>query len=84
MLKAIAAHFVMGRAEALAYQVEERNMITDLVKALWKYAPEALDPQFRDTFLSASDDASALRVIVDQVASLTDTSAVALHTRLVG
>lgn len=84
LLKAIAAHFVMGRAEALAYQVEERNMITDLVKALWKYAPDALDPQFRDTFLSASDDASALRVIVDQVASLTDTSAVALHTRLVG
>lgn len=59
-------------------------MITDLVKALWKYAPDVLDPQFRDTFLSASDDASALRVIVDQVASLTDTSAVALHTRLVG
>ena len=84
LLKAIAAHFVMGRAEALAYQVEERNMVTDLVEALWKHAPGALDPHFRDVFLTAPDDAAALRVIVDQVASLTDTSAVALHARLVG
>lgn len=84
LLKAIAAHFVMGRAEALAHQAEERAMITELVEALWKHAPGALDPQFREVFVSAPDDAGALRVIVDQVASLTDTSAVALHHRLVG
>ncbi|MFD6446777.1 hypothetical protein ACFWEJ_16850, partial [Promicromonospora sp. NPDC060204] len=31
----------------------------------------------------ASDDAARLRVVVDQVASLTDLSAIALHRRLV-
>ncbi|MDQ6740782.1 MAG: hypothetical protein M3021_10595, partial [Actinomycetota bacterium] len=32
----------------------------------------------------ASDDGARLRVVVDQVASLTDVSALALHERLVG
>ena len=83
LLKAVAAHFVMAREEALAYQARERLIITELVDALWKKAPGALDPQFRDAFTAASDDAGALRAVIDQVASLTDTSAVALHTRLV-
>ncbi|MDT0327368.1 deoxyguanosinetriphosphate triphosphohydrolase [Nocardiopsis lambiniae] len=82
LLKSVAAHFVMGREEALAYQARERLLITELVGALWKNAPEALDPQFRDAFTTASDDATALRAVIDQVASLTDTSAIALHDRL--
>ncbi|MBB6121556.1 deoxyguanosinetriphosphate triphosphohydrolase [Nocardiopsis algeriensis] len=83
LLKAVAAHFVMSREEALAYQAEERRTVTELVDALWREAPGALDPQFRGPFLEAADDAAALRVVVDQVASLTDTSATALHARLV-
>ncbi|GAA0974085.1 deoxyguanosinetriphosphate triphosphohydrolase [Nocardiopsis tropica] len=84
LLKAVAAHFVMSRVEAIAYQAEERRLITELVGALWKSAPDGLDPQFRAAFTEASGDAAALRVVVDQVASLTDTSATALHARLVG
>ncbi|QUX21385.1 MULTISPECIES: deoxyguanosinetriphosphate triphosphohydrolase [Nocardiopsis] len=82
LLKAVAAHFVMAREEALAYQARERLLITELVDALWKNAPQALDPQFRDAFTHAPDDAAALRAVIDQVASLTDTSAIALHERL--
>ncbi|WP_116245028.1 deoxyguanosinetriphosphate triphosphohydrolase [Nocardiopsis sp. FIRDI 009] len=84
LLKAVAAHFVMSREEALAYQAEERRTITELVAALRESAPEGLDPQFRAAYETAPDDAAALRVVVDQVASLTDTSATALHARLVG
>jgi dGTPase len=84
LLKAVAAHFVMSRAEALAYQVQERRTVTELVAALWKSAPAELDPQFHAAFAAAEDDAAALRVVVDQVASLTDTSATALHSRLLG
>ncbi|MEV2275042.1 deoxyguanosinetriphosphate triphosphohydrolase [Nocardiopsis sp. NPDC049922] len=83
LLKAVAAHFVMSREEALAYQAEERQTITELVAAL-RDAPGELDPQFRAAHEAAADDAAALRVVVDQVASLTDTSATALHNRLVG
>ncbi|OOC53036.1 MULTISPECIES: deoxyguanosinetriphosphate triphosphohydrolase [Nocardiopsis] len=84
LLKAVSAHFVLSREEALVYQAEERRLISELVEALWKNAPEGLDPQFRASFAEAGDDAAALRVVVDQVASLTDTSATSLHARLVG
>ncbi|GAB2491701.1 deoxyguanosinetriphosphate triphosphohydrolase [Nocardiopsis aegyptia] len=84
LLKAVAAHFVMSREEALAYQVEERRTVTELVEALWKGAPGELDPQFAEAFTAAEDDAAALRAVVDQVASLSDTSATALHSRLLG
>jgi dGTPase len=83
LLKAVAAHFVMSREEARIYQAEERRTITELVGALRLGAPGALDPQFRASFENAPNDAAALRVIVDQVASLTDTSATALHAQLV-
>ncbi|WP_285730922.1 deoxyguanosinetriphosphate triphosphohydrolase [Nocardiopsis sp. ATB16-24] len=84
LLKAVAAHFVLSREEALAYQAQERRLITELVEALWKSAPEGLDPQFRAAFAEAGDETAALRVVIDQVASLTDTSATALHARMVG
>ena len=49
-------------------------------------APEAQTPEAEaseaDVFDAAPDDAARLRVVADQVASLTDASAVALHARL--
>jgi len=45
--------------------------------------PESLEPWLRPAWSAAADDAARLRVVVDQVASLTDTSAAAWHRRLV-
>ena len=42
----------------------------------------ALDPDLRADFEAADDDAARLRVVVDQVASLTDISAPAWAGRL--
>jgi dGTPase len=41
-----------------------------------------LDPDLLEDWKSAESDAAALRVVVDQVASLTDASALAWHVRL--
>ncbi|GAB3480998.1 deoxyguanosinetriphosphate triphosphohydrolase [Nocardiopsis coralliicola] len=82
-LKAVAAHYVMGRDEAVAYQARERTLVAELVAAVRDGAPRTLEPPFRAAFAAAADDAAALRVAVDQVASLTDTSARAWHDRLV-
>jgi dGTPase len=82
LLKGVTAFYVMGRAGAVASQAREREMLTDLAAALAAGAPSTLDPMFRPAYESAASDAARLRVIVDQVASLTDTSATAWHVKL--
>ncbi|MFE7411350.1 deoxyguanosinetriphosphate triphosphohydrolase [Streptomyces laurentii] len=82
VLKAIADRYVMQRAEQEALRADQRVVVTELAEALTARAPEGLDPQFRALFAAACDDRSRKRVIVDQIASLTDASARALHARL--
>jgi dGTPase len=79
VLKGIAAHYVMGRASHEETQARQREVITDLVRLLADRAPDSLEPVFRTAFKAAPDNAARLRVVIDQVASLTDTSATAWH-----
>lgn len=83
VLKGMAAFYVMSRTGASHMRARQRDVITELVDALWRGAPEALEPALRGPFDAAGDDAARLRVVVDQVASLTDTSATHWHDRLV-
>jgi dGTPase len=53
------------------------------VHVLSERAPIALEPPFAADWVEAADDAARLRVVIDQVASLTDVSAAELHARLV-
>jgi dGTPase len=72
----------MRRDGAAQLQAREREVLAELAAALAENAPKALDPAFRDSYESAGSDPARLRVIVDQIASLTDTSALAWHARL--
>ena len=47
-----------------------------------RVGPDALDTQYADDWRAATDDAGRHRAVIDQVASLTDASAVARHDRL--
>ncbi len=82
VLKAVANRWVMQRAGAGPVYVGQRELIAELVSAVRLRAPESLDPVLRTAYDEASDDAARLRVVIDQVASLTDRSVVAWHTRL--
>jgi dGTPase len=82
LLKAVAAHYVMGRAGAETQQAGERELITELALEIYAGAPATLDPVLRPSWASAESDAGQRRVVVDQIASLTDTSAIAWHRRL--
>jgi dGTPase len=82
LLKGVAAHYVMSRDGAVQAQARERALIAELAGAVLAGAPQTLDPALRPSFDAARSDAQRLRVIVDQVASLTDTSAIAWHRRL--
>ncbi|MCD4527214.1 deoxyguanosinetriphosphate triphosphohydrolase [Nocardioides sp. cx-173] len=82
VLKGVAAHYVMSAPDRLAAMALERELMMELVAILAHRAPGELDRPFADDWAAAPDDAARLRVVVDQVASLTDASAVAWHARL--
>jgi dGTPase len=81
VLKAIAAVLVMDREEAVSRQRREREMLGELVDALFG-RPDLLEPAYQQLYEAADGDAAALRVVVDQVACLTDAAAWGLNARV--
>ncbi|HVE62786.1 MAG TPA: deoxyguanosinetriphosphate triphosphohydrolase [Mycobacteriales bacterium] len=81
LLKGVTAHFVMWRPEVVARQEAERRLVTELVRVVGDGAPQTLDRSLRTAYADAATDAERLRVVVDHIAGLTDTSAVALGGR---
>lgn len=80
VLKAVAAHYVMYAAERVQIYESQREVVAELVDA-YRTDPSRLDPDLRADHEAAGSDAEALRVLVDQVASLTDVRALTLHRR---
>ena len=79
VLKGTAAHFVMFTDERRSLMGGQRTQIHALVEA-YRAEPQArLDPMHLGDFLGAADEGAALRVIIDQVASLSDPRAKMLH-----
>ena len=76
VLKGIAAHYVMQAEDRLTVLARQRELLGELVALLAHRGPDALDRPFADDWHAATDDPGRLRVVVDQVASLTDASAV--------
>ena len=62
-----------GAATAIGLARRGRDVV------LLERAPAWLEPSFRPSWSDAGDDAARLRVIIDQVASLTDAQAVGWH-----
>ena len=82
VLKGIAAHYVMRADDRVAILERQLEVMTELVAQLVVRGPAELQPAHRADFELAGSDAARLRVVVDQVASLTDASALAWHARL--
>lgn len=82
LLKGVTAHYVMSRSGVAAAQARQRELITELAAAVLAGAPQTLEPVLRPAYRTAGSDSARLRVVVDQIASLTDTSAIAWHDRL--
>lgn len=82
VLKAVADRYVMSSPQATRRYAAQRRLVHDLVELIVDGAPATLDPILRPAYLDAGADAARLRVVLDQVASLTDSSATAWHERL--
>ena len=81
VLKGIVAANVMSTNSRKPIYARQRGILTELADSLWA-RPENLDQGFAEDWAAAPDDAARKRVVVDQVASLTDVSAMAWVERL--
>lgn len=84
VMKAVAVQYVMNRPGADEEYARQREIIAELVNALVFDGGRSLEPWLRPTYDTAESDNERLRVVIDQVASLTDVSIVDWHRRLVG
>ena len=81
-LKSIAGHYLINAAHSQDRYAKQQVIIGELVEMLLKY-PHELDSFFKKPWDEASDDLAKMRVVIDQVAALTDPGAYALHARLI-
>jgi dGTPase len=82
VLKALAAHYVMRTDQRATVQDRQRELLLALVATLGAAEGRHLEPDFAADFAAAPDDAARRRVVIDQVASLTDVSARSWALRL--
>jgi dGTPase len=83
VLKGIVATFVMSRNSRQPIYAQQRQVLTALADVLLSRGPQELDPGFQEDWRLAAGDVERKRVVVDQVASLTDQSALSWFERLV-
>ncbi len=83
LLKGIAVTFVMAPRELEPTYLSQRSVLFDLVDALWD-RPAEMETMYFEPYLRSEDSDAKLRCIIDQIAALTDQSAMAWHARLCG
>jgi dGTPase len=81
VMKSVAVKWVMNRPGADRAYARQREIIAELVHALVLDAGRNLERWLKPTFEEASTDAQRFRVVIDQVASLTDISIEQWHTQ---
>jgi dGTPase len=81
-LKSLAGHYLINAAHSQERYAKQQVIISELVEMLLKY-PHELDSFFKKPWDEASDETAKMRVVIDQVAALTDPGAYALHARLI-
>jgi dGTPase len=84
LLKSMAGHYVINAAASQKRYAEQQQLLSELVEAILASAPSSLESFFLQDWQSAENDQQRLRVVIDQVASLTDPGAQILHAKLTG
>jgi dGTPase len=84
VLKGLAAAYVMTSEVQRRVYAEQDEILRDLFHEYCRTEDYRLDPFFAEQWRLAPDDAARVRVVVDQIASLTDVSARRQHARLKG
>ena len=84
VLKGIVSAYLMSTEARRPFYEWQRGLLTELADALLASNGANLDSYSAQAWAVAQDEIAKHRVIVDQIACLTDQSALTLHHRLVG
>ena len=84
LLKSMAGYYIIRAEKSQERYAKQQEVIIDLVKAVRESAPETLESFFLQEWQRASTEEEKMRVVIDQVSSLTDVGAYALHQQLLG
>ena len=82
VLKSIAGFYLIRAEKSQDRYSKQRKVLSDLVEILMNSEGEDLEPLFLPAWNRAEGEGEKLRVVIDQVASLTDPGAYALHAQL--
>lgn len=83
LLKSMAGHYVINADSSQIRYSQQQKLLSELVQVILESAPNSLEGFFLQDWHRAQSDQGRLRVVIDQVASLTDPGAVTLHQRLI-
>jgi dGTPase len=84
ILKSMAGYYIIGAEISKERYARQEEVIIELVEAVSRLAPASLESFFLQQWQVADSDGAKMRVVIDQVASLTDMGAYALHEKLIG
>lgn len=84
VLKGLVSAFLMSHDSRRPFYEWQRALLVELADALLARNGSELDATSTIAWSAATDEVAQRRVIVDQVACLTDQSAITMHNRLVG
>jgi dGTPase len=84
MLKAMPGYYIILAERSQELYAKQRTLLAELVDFVLERAPGSLESFFLQEWYRANSDSEKLRVVIDQIASLTDPGAYALHSELTG
>ena len=84
LLKSMAGYYIIRAEKSQERYAKQQEVIIDLLEAVRESAPETLESFFLQEWQRASTEEEKMRVVIDQVSSLTDVGAYALHQQLLG
>ena len=79
LLKSMAGFYIINAATSQKRYDDQQTLLKELVEMVLAAAPKSLDSFFLDDWKGAASDSAKLRVVIDQIASLTDPGAISLH-----
>jgi dGTPase len=84
LLKSLTGFYIINHHKQQDKYQKQQTMLMEIVSWIAENPNERIDPFFRESWGWAKDDAGRYRVIIDQVASLTDYGAISLYENQMG